>query len=176
MVGEKAADLLPAAIAACVANHPGKISFLVLGSGEPAIEQQLDLLTDPLQGSVSVYIGYQEALSHLMYAGADFILMPSRVEPCGLNQLYALRFGTLPIVRAVGGLKDTVIDMGDKDGFGIRFEQASVEDIKHAIDRAVALYYEQPVHFAQFRERIMQIDHSWQHEAKEYLLLYKSIQ
>lgn len=176
MVGEKAADLLPAAIAACVARHPGKISFLVLGSGEPSIEQQLDLLTEPLQGSVAVYLGYQEALSHLMYAGADFILMPSRVEPCGLNQLYALRFGTLPIVRAVGGLKDTVIDMGNKGGFGIRFEQASVADIEHAVDRAVALYYEQPGHLAQFREQIMQIDHSWHHAAQEYLKLYQSIQ
>ncbi|MFM8805843.1 MAG: glycogen synthase, partial [Sphingomonadales bacterium] len=176
MVSEKAADLLPAVIAACVASHPDNISFLILGSGESSIEQQLDLLTEPLQGSVGVYIGYQEALSHVMYAGADFMLMPSRVEPCGLNQLYALRFGTLPIVRAVGGLKDTVIDMGDKGGFGIRFEQASVEDIMQAVDRAVALYYDQPGHLAQFREQVMQIDHSWHHAAKEYLQLYKSIQ
>lgn len=175
MVAEKAADLLPAAIAACVAKYQGQISFLVLGSGEKQIEEQLDLLAEPLQGSVGIYIGYQEALSHLMYAGADFILMPSRVEPCGLNQLYALRFGTIPVVRAVGGLKDTVTDMGDKDGFGIRFEQASVEDIKHAIGRAVALYYERPEHLQQFREQIMQIDHSWKHAAKEYLQLYKNL-
>jgi starch synthase len=149
---------------------------LILGSGESSIEQQLDMLTEPLQGSVGVHIGYQEALSHLMYAGADFMLMPSRVEPCGLNQLYALRFGTLPIVRAVGGLKDTVIDMGDKGGFGIRFEQATVEDIMHAVDRAVTLYYDQPGHLEHFREQVMEIDHSWRHAAKQYLQLYKSIQ
>lgn len=176
MVTEKAADLLPVAIAACVAKHQGKISFLVLGSGESAIEQQLELLVGPLQGQVGVYIGYQEALSHLMYAGADFILMPSRVEPCGLNQLYALRFGTIPVVRAVGGLKDTVRDMGEAGGFGIRFEQVSKEDIMHAVDRALALYYKHPEHLQQLREQIMQIDHSWHHAAKEYLQLYQSIQ
>jgi len=111
-----------------------------------------------------------------MYAGADFMLMPSRVEPCGLNQLYSLRFGTIPIVRAVGGLKDTVTDMGEQNGFGIRFEQASVQDIKAAVSRAVSLYYEQPGHLQQFREQVMQIDHSWEHAAKEYIQLYNSIQ
>lgn len=176
MVAEKAADLLAASMAACVAQHPGKVSFLVLGSGERDIEQQLDLLAAPLQDAVGIYIGYQEALSHLMYAGADFMLMPSRVEPCGLNQLYALRFGTIPIVRAVGGLKDTVTDMGEQNGFGIRFEQASVQDIKAAVSRAVSLYYEQPGHLQQFREQVMQIDHSWEHAAKEYIQLYNSIQ
>ncbi|MFM7646446.1 MAG: glycogen synthase [Sphingomonadales bacterium] len=176
MVMEKAADLLPAAIAACVKRNPGKISFLVLGSGESEIEQQLNLLAEPLQGKAGIYIGYQEALSHLMYAGADFMLMPSRVEPCGLNQLYSLRFGTIPVVRAVGGLKDTVIDMGDRGGFGIRFEQASVNDILQAVDRAVALYYEQPDQLREIQRQIMQIDHSWHHAAKKYLQLYQSIQ
>lgn len=175
MVAEKAADLLPGAIAACVAALPGKINFLILGSGENQIEQQLELLTGPLQDSVGVHIGYQEALSHVMYAGADFLLMPSRVEPCGLNQLYALRFGTIPVVRAVGGLKDTVKDMGDSGGFGIRFEQPSVEDILHAVSRAVALYYEAPATLQKLREQIMQIDHSWKSAATQYLQLYKSL-
>jgi starch synthase len=175
MVNEKAADLLPVAMADCIATHQQKISFIVLGSGEKHIEQQFDLLADPLQGSAGIYIGYQEALSHLMYAGADFLLMPSRVEPCGLNQLYALRFGTIPIVRAVGGLKDTVIDMGDPGGFGIRFEQPSVADIRHAVDRAVALYYEQPAQFQQIREQVMRIDHSWYRAATMYLELYSSL-
>lgn len=175
MVHEKAADLLPAAIAQAVATHPQKISFIVLGTGEKSIEEQLNLLSEPLQGSVGIHIGYQEALSHLLYAGADFLLMPSRVEPCGLNQLYALRFGTIPLVRAVGGLKDTVKDMGDPGGFGIRFEQPHVTDIGHAIDRAVSLYYKQPEHVDSFRQQVMQIDHSWHSAANEYLQVYKSL-
>ena len=75
------------------------------------------------EGDFSIFIGYDEALSHIIYAGADFIMMPSRVEPCGLNQMYAMRYGTVPIVRTTGGLKDTVKDFGDPDGYGIRFQQ-----------------------------------------------------
>ena len=87
----------------------------------------------------NVYIGYNEQLSHQIYAGADFLLMPSRVEPCGLNQMYALRYGTIPIVRRTGGLKDTIIDIGD-EGFGICHDQASVFDVNYSIGRAIALY------------------------------------
>ena len=73
----------------------------------------------------NVYIGYNETLSHIMYAGADFLLMPSRVEPCGLNQMYSMRYGTVPMVRRTGGLKDTVIDYGDPGGYGICYEHAA---------------------------------------------------
>ena len=98
----------------------------MLGSGEPEVEAKLDGMRSQFNGYFNSYIGYNESLSHLMYAGADFLLMPSRVEPCGLNQLYALRYGTVPMVRSTGGLKDTVKDFGDWQGYGIRFNQASV--------------------------------------------------
>jgi starch synthase len=175
LVGEKAADLLPAAINDIVLHNKGRVSFLVLGSGEPETEMQLELLKDSLKGSYAVYLGYQEALSHLIYAGADFLLMPSRVEPCGLNQLYALRYGTMPLVRKVGGLKDTVIDVGDPGGFGILFDQASVWDISYSVRRAIDFYYNERKQLIALQKRMMGFDHSWTNAALQYLDLYSTI-
>src|SRR5690606_9348986 len=128
LVGEKAADLLPDAIRQSIYQFHGQANFLVLGSGDPQLEDKLDHMKQQLGGYYNSYIGYSEPLSHQIYAGSDFLLMPSRVEPCGLNQMYALRYGTVPMVRSVGGLRDTVADMGDQGGTGIRFDQASVGD------------------------------------------------
>ncbi|MCH5598676.1 glycosyltransferase [Niabella ginsengisoli] len=128
-----------------------------------------------LRGYVNTYIGYSESLSHLIYAGSDFLLMPSRVEPCGLNQMYALRYGTIPIVRNVGGLKDTVLDYGEPGGFGITMEQSSVGDIAYSVGRAIDLYENKPGQFEEIRERIMAIDHSWTSSAKKYIELYESL-
>ena len=113
LVGEKAADLLPDAIISSMYSVQGYVNFLLLGSGEPHVEWQLKQLAQSFPANYNVMIGYNEALSHRMYAGADFLLMPSRVEPCGLNQMYAMQYGTVPMVRSTGGLKDTVTDMGD---------------------------------------------------------------
>jgi starch synthase len=175
LVGEKAADLLPAAIADVVYHNHGKINFVVLGSGDPAIERRLQELKDLISDSYGVYVGYEEALSHLLYAGSDFLLMPSRVEPCGLNQLYALRYGTLPIVRNVGGLRDTVKDMGDEGGFGIRFEQATQWDISYSLRRAIDLFYNEPKKLLTLQRTMMGIDHSWNNAAQQYLDLYSNL-
>ena len=126
------------------------------------------------QGDYNFYAGYNESLSHLMYAGADFILMPSRVEPCGLNQMYAMRYGTVPIVRNTGGLRDTVIDYGDEGGYGIRFNQAIVGDITQAIWRAVELYNDEEK-MQSIRKQMMQLDFSWESSVKQYIDLYKSL-
>jgi starch synthase len=126
-----------------------------------------------LVGFYNSMIGYNEKLSHQMYAGADFLLMPSRVEPCGLNQMYALRYGTMPIVRSTGGLKDTVIDFGDKDGFGIRFNDASVGDITYSVYRATELYTDKKKLTA-LRKKMMQIDNGWEVSAGRYIDLYQS--
>ena len=172
LVGEKGADLLPQAIEDTFYYVGRKMNFLILGSGFPAVESRLLAMRGLSRSDYSVYIGYDETLSHLMYAGADFILMPSRVEPCGLNQLYALRYGTVPIVRNTGGLHDTVIDYGDREGYGIRFNHATVGDITHGIFRAVELY-NQGEKLQEVRQKIMQLDFSWEASVRYYLQLYE---
>ncbi|MBD0277137.1 MAG: glycogen synthase [Flavisolibacter sp.] len=175
LVGEKAADVLPDAIRSSVYLHHGNANFLILGSGEPDVENRLMAVQHQLHGFINAYIGYNEVLSHQMYAGADFLLMPSRVEPCGLNQMYALRYGTVPIVRSTGGLKDTVKDFGDWQGYGIRFDHANVEDITYAIGRAIDLYFNKKDLYNWMRSYMMGIDNSWNASAKTYVRLYESL-
>ncbi len=174
LVGEKAADILPDSIMASIYGLPGKVAFLILGSGEPHVEWQLSNMADHFPGYYNAMIGYNEQLSHQMYAGADFLLMPSRVEPCGLNQMYAMRYGTVPVVRSTGGLKDTVIDMGDPGGYGIRFNHASVGDITYSIERGVSVYADER-HFDWMRKRMMLTDNSWDKSAQQYIDLYTSL-
>jgi starch synthase len=173
LVGEKGADFLPEAIYNMMIQHPKEQNILILGTGEKHIEQALWDLEPLFKGNYCSFIGYNEKLSHVIYAGADFLLMPSRVEPCGLNQLYALRYGTIPIVRRTGGLKDTVIDIGD-NGFGICHDQCSAWDITYSMERAKALYLH-PTTFKNIRKLIMQIDHSWNKASEDYIELYKTL-
>jgi len=173
LVGEKAADLLPQVIQDSIYYMEGKMNFLILGSGEPNIEYQLSSMHNHFFGYYNSQIGYNEQLSHRMYAGADFLLMPSRVEPCGLNQMYALRYGTIPIVRRTGGLRDTVKDFGEEGGFGICFDTATVGDICNSIYRAIELYSDQNK-MEQLTRQIMEINHSWEKSAQIYINLYNS--
>jgi starch synthase len=174
LVHEKGADLLAAAMEQSFKEYPGGFNFLVLGAGEKQRENELIQLKNFYPQQCNVFIGYDEALAHLIYAGSDFLLMPSRVEPCGLNQLYALRYGTLPIVRNTGGLRDTVIDFGDEGGYGIRFNNASVADICHSVRRAVGLF-QNTEHLRFLQKLMMALDFSWDRSAKEYINLYKSL-
>jgi starch synthase len=174
LVGEKAADLLPRAMGDALFYINQKMNFLVLGSGEPSVEADLGNMRNYWPGNYNARIGYNEKLSHQMYAGADFLLMPSRVEPCGLNQMYAMRYGTVPVVRRTGGLRDTVIDIGEPGGYGICFNEASVGDITQAIYRAVNLY-ENTEKFGAIRRQLMELDFSWDNSAQQYLDVYKSL-
>jgi len=176
LVGEKAADVLPDAIRSSIYHHHGNASFLILGSGETDVENRLLEIKHQFGGFVNTYIGYNEALAHQIYAGADFLLMPSRVEPCGLNQMYALRYGTVPMVRSTGGLKDTVKDFGDWQGFGIRFNHADAGDVTHAVGRAIDLYYNKRDLYNWMRSYMMHIDHSWEASAQAYMSLYEGLQ
>ncbi len=171
LVTEKGADLLADILEESLSNTD--INILILGSGNQEIEEKLKSLRERFIDKYHVHIGYDEQLSHMIYAGADFLLMPSRVEPCGLNQMYALRYGTIPIVRRTGGLKDTVIDIGD-GGFGICHDQTMVWDVCYSIKRAIALYQDQ-VAYKKLQRRIMKIDHSWHRSAQEYIELYNSL-
>ncbi len=102
------------------------------------------------------------------------MFMPSRVEPCGLNQMYAMRYGTLPIVRRVGGLKDTVIDLEESDGYGVTFDDFALLPAEEAVQRAINLF-DQKQKMDNIREKIMNLDFSWNASAKEYLKLYREL-
>lgn len=172
LVGEKGSDLFPEAFEKAL--QKSDISIFLLGSGNDAVEAELIELKKDFEGSYNAFIGYDEKLAHIVYAGADFILMPSRVEPCGLNQMYALRYGSIPIVRSIGGLKDTVVDISEKDGFGICHDEVTVSEITEAIERGGELF-ENQVKYNKIRKKIMGINHSWDASALEYINLYKSL-
>jgi starch synthase len=171
LVYEKGSDLFPEVIRESLKQTTH--SMLLLGSGNATQEAEFEQLKTEFKGSYNAYIGYDEKLSHIVYAGADFLLMPSRVEPCGLNQLYCLRYGTIPIVRHIGGLKDTVTDISQPNGFGISHDNVEASEIKTAIDRGIALYNDTEK-FNTIRKHIMEIDHSWNVSAEKYINLYKS--
>lgn len=173
LVGEKGADLLPKVISDSFSHIGREMSFLILGSGAKELENELIDLKAISIDDYNAYIGYNELLSHLVYAGADFLLMPSRVEPCGLNQMYAMRYGTVPVVRKTGGLKDTVIDYEDIDGYGICFDHAETGDISNAIYRSLKLY-EDKVKLKKVRLKMMELDYSWEQSVKKYQEVYQS--
>jgi starch synthase len=175
IVGEKGADLLPTLIGRYLHNGGGAC-FAILGTGDPSVSDAFVRMSTHFAGQFGCAIMYNEALSHLLYAGADFLMMPSRVEPCGLNQMYALRYGSVPIVRSVGGLRDTVQDIGSPlGGSGIRFAHFSEADARLALDRAMQLWWDRPEEFRALRERIMTIDNSWENSTAWYLKIYRQV-
>ena len=170
---EKGADLLPDIILDLTENFPDRLSIFILGAGDPAIQSRVKTLVDEKIENFDVFFGYDENLAHWLYASADFLLMPSRVEPCGLNQLYAMKYGTLPIVHRVGGLKDTVIDL-ESDGYGVGFDALETTEIRTAIIRAVK-YYENRPEFEGNQRKIMSLDFSWDKSAAKYISLYNQL-
>lgn len=174
LVGEKGADLLPAVIRDSFLHIGRRMNFLVLGSGNPDTEWQLEQLKEMAAGDYNTFIGYNEALSHQIYAGSDFLLMPSRVEPCGLNQLYAMRYGTIPMVRRTGGLKDTVIDFEDPGGYGICYNYTATGDICQGIWRGMELYRDK-VRVQELREKMMGLDFDWKTSTEKYIEVYNQL-
>jgi starch synthase len=149
----------------------------MLGTGEREIEQALSMLAQRHPGQLSVTIGYDEAQSHLMEAGADLFLMPSRYEPCGLNQMYSQRYGTPPIVSATGGLADTVVDATPENiaagrATGFVFHGVHYHSVLDSVCRALRLYGDQTAWQA-IQRRGMAADFSWEHSARAYLELYR---
>jgi starch synthase len=148
--------------------------FIALGSGESDSERFLQALRDYAPSRVGVYIGYNERLAHLIEAGADMFLMPSKFEPCGLNQMYSLRYGTVPIVRAVGGLDDTVEnwDAVSQRGNGFKFTEFRSEKLMEKIYEA-RFAYEDKTAWAQIQRNGMAVDNSWENAARNYVELYQ---
>lgn len=170
LVGEKGADILPQAIRNLLGSGQ-RMNFLLLGTGEPHLMNLFRKMRYEYTGLVDISLEYNEALAHLLYAGSDFLIMPSRVEPCGLNQLYALRYGTIPIVRKVGGLNDTVKDIGEANGVGIQFTNLDAQDCAYALYRANQIY-DNPLYINELRNKIMTIDHSWENSVQAYMEVY----
>ncbi len=146
------------------------MQFILLGTGEREYEDFFASLTSVYPGRVAVHLGYDGALAQRIYAGADIFLMPSRFEPCGLAQLIAMKYGTVPVVRATGGLNDTVTDVND-GGYGFRFDNYNAHEMADALKRAVTLYGNRPKWNA-VRKKAMSADFSWKTSAESYAELY----
>lgn len=153
------------------------VNLMILGTGDTEIETGLAAKAAAYPGRFVLNQKFDEGLAHRMYAGSDFFLMPSRFEPCGLSQMIALRYGSVPVVRRTGGLKDTVQDVHPKTGTGngISFDDATPSAFLDAVKRAVQLYAD-PKAFQRIQAIGMACDFSWQASAREYLTLYDSME
>lgn len=172
---QKGIDLLAAAATRLLAQL--KAWFVIIGDGEQIYIEQLLELQRRFPGQVRVYIGYSERLAHLVEAAADFFVMPSRFEPCGLNQLYSLCYGTPPVVHNTGGLADTVVDASEENlangtATGVVFYQPAADALHAALVRAVSLFHD-PHFWPQLQQTAMQQDFGWQESAQQYLSMYK---
>jgi len=151
------------------------IQFVLLGSGDPFFQEAFTRLARRYPRKMAVYLGFDQALSHRIEAGADFYLMPSRFEPCGLNQMYSLRYGTVPIVRATGGLDDSVIDLTEdaQHANGIKFRSYNVRALAKGMRKALVLY-QTPKLFEQVRHNGMTADFSWEQTSARYVKVFQT--
>jgi len=173
---QKGLDLLLAVVPQLVAMG-GQLALL--GSGDADLERGFATMAQAHPGSVAVELGYDEALSHLIIGGADIVVMPSRFEPCGLTQLYALCYGSLPLVHRVGGLADTVVGAdsaspADGSATGFTFDDESPQALLAAIERAIGLFGA-PFSWRRLMRRAMTRDFSWEASARQYLALYLAL-
>lgn len=173
LTGQKGFDLIAQA-GEWLAAQPLRLA--ILGRGERALEEEMESLSQRFPERIGVRLAYDEVLAHKIEAGADMYLMPSRYEPCGLNQIYSLRYGTVPVVRDTGGLADTVVD-ADTDyaaGTGFKFARYDAGEMKEALSRALAARADLPRWEAIVR-RGMEQDFSWETSARRYAALYEAV-
>ncbi len=175
--GQKGLDLVCDVIPALVRRGA---RLLVLGTGEPALEGRFASLAARHPRQVALRVGFDGGLAHRIVAGSDLFLVPSRFEPCGLTQMQAMRYGAVPIVHAVGGLRDTVADPGDErlmqgQGQGFRFEHATAQGLMWAADRALARWRHDRQGWARLVAAVMSQDLSWSRPARAYLDLYRRV-
>jgi starch synthase len=174
LTGQKGFDLLPDILPILLQRQD--IRLVVLGSGESVHEEYFQWLRDTYPTKVANYRGYNNELAHRIEAGADMFLMPSRYEPCGLNQMYSLKYGTVPIVRQTGGLADTVqaFDPATGRGTGFVFGEFRPEALLHAVRQALEVW-SQPPTWARLVQNGMAQDYSWERQGREYEELYASL-
>ena len=171
---QKGIDVLAEAMEQMLINDD--VQFAVVGSGDSFLEGILSDFARRFPGKFGVYIGYNNPLAHLVEAGSDFFAMPSRYEPCGLNQMYSMRYGTVPIVRVTGGLADTVVNYKANTlnkSTGFTFRDLYPDALLKTMRWAVSVYMKKPEHFAKLIKNGMKQDFSWKHTAKLYENLYK---
>lgn len=170
---QKGFDLIERAADALLALDA---TWTVLGGGDPRYERFWIDVAARHPDRVSITVGFDEALAHLIEGGADLFLMPSRFEPCGLNQMYSLRYGTIPVVRATGGLDDTVVDADEPgaEGNGFKFSDYTPAALVGAVERALAAY-RQPRRWRALQRAGMRQDHSWDVSAREYVKVYRAV-
>lgn len=173
LANQKGLDLLVGIVNRLLADM--KIQIAVLGAGESYLEHAFHELTARHPGRFGSYIGFNNELAHLTMAGADCLIMPSRYEPCGLGQMYAMIYGTVPVVRATGGLIDTVQPFveGTGEGTGFVFEYPTQDALYYAIGWACATYYDRPKEFRQLQKNGMRGDYTWDKSAARYESVYK---
>ena len=171
LVDQKGSDILLGALVEMLAAN---MQFVLLGSGSPLLEKAFQNLARRYPDKAAARIGYDHPLSHRIEAGCDFYLMPSRFEPCGLNQMYSLRYGAIPIVRATGGLDDSITDLTEdlEQANGIKFYEYSSRALAKAIRKALVLYGEPPL-LRHFRKNAISTDFSWERTTAEYVDVYR---
>ena len=170
LVAHKGLDLITKAMENIVRNC--EVQLVVLGKGDRKYEDYFIWLQNQYNGKVSAMITYNKDLSRKVYAGADMFLMPSKAEPCGLSQMIACRYGTVPIVRETGGLRDSIVDCSYGEGNGFTFADYNPDDMANAIYRAIDLYYNNPENWDKLRKYIATIDFSWAKSADKYDEMY----
>ena len=175
LAAQKGLELLLPALKDIIAS-PAQV--VILGTGDPDYERRLRALAQAHPESMAMVLAYNEGLAHRIEAAADIFLMPSLFEPCGLNQLYSLRYGTLPVVRSVGGLADTVVDANERnrraqEGTGFVFQQPTSAHLLETVRRAIELWHDTGI-WQSLQRRAMSMDFSWQRSADKYLELYSS--
>ena len=172
LVGHKGLDLIKAVLDELLATTD--VQFVVLGSGEWQYENFFREMAAKYPEKMGLELGFIPSLSKKIYAGSDMFLMPSKSEPCGLSQMIALRYGSIPIVRETGGLRDTITDSGDGEGNGFTFSTYNAHDMLYTIKRAVE-GYQNTKGWNILVKRAMECDNSWGKSANEYIKLYKSL-
>lgn len=173
LAGQKGIDVLAAALDGPLDDVDFRM--IVVGSGDPWLRGWLDYLAATRPGRIGVYIGYDEELAHCVEAGSDVFVMPSRYEPCGLNQMYSMRYGTLPLVRATGGLDDTVTNYdaaNPEESTGFKFYDLTVDALAGTMRWAASVFAAEPKHVKMMRRSAMARDYSWNHTAADYERFY----